>query len=349
MSANGANTETNATLIQVSIGPNSCSTWPAASSTCAWSATSTASASAFPPASSTSRTAPSRPASPRAISPTLAPRSPYSRATARPMPPLAPVITTVSVMSPVLSLREIAGSGSLLLPGNGQPRRALEHERVHEGLRQVPPPLPLGHVVFLRVQAGGTARGPVALEPAGRVQLPALLLQGEGHHEAAQQEGALGVAERPLVVPEPVGVTVLGELVGIGAQRFHRARVVGRQRPADRRQQQRRIDRGVVRGALPAPGGVHRLRAGPGEDHVGEAGPVRGLRLGAAGPGGGAQPGHGGEPAVRPGLVAELPDPGVVLLPPFRDRAGAALRGPPALGVQPVLTGCGREQQRRFA
>ena len=42
---------------------------------------------------------------PRAMSPTLAPRAPYSRAVARAMPALAPVMTTVWVME-VVSLLE---------------------------------------------------------------------------------------------------------------------------------------------------------------------------------------------------------------------------------------------------
>src|SRR5881398_2110104 len=116
-------------------------------------------ASALPPASSTSAAAAARPASPRAISPTLAPRWPNSRAVARPMPPLAPVITTVSVMNTFL--RRKRRVGSRLLPGGGQPHGALEHERVHERLRQVAPHLSLGDVVFLGEQAGGSARGPV--------------------------------------------------------------------------------------------------------------------------------------------------------------------------------------------
>ena len=103
--ANGANTEVNATLIHTSMGPNCASISVAAFSSCAWSATSAGTASAWPPASVTSFAAPSRPACPRAISPTLAPRAPYSRAVARAMPALAPVMTTVCVME-VASLLE---------------------------------------------------------------------------------------------------------------------------------------------------------------------------------------------------------------------------------------------------
>ena len=82
---------------------------------------------------------------------------------------------------------------------------------MHERLRQVPPQLPLGHVVLLAVEAGSAAGCPVPLEPAGRVHLAALLVQGQGQHETAEQEGALGVLQRPLVVAEPVGVAVLGQ------------------------------------------------------------------------------------------------------------------------------------------
>ena len=105
ISANGANTEVKATLIHTSMGPNWASISVAAFSTWAWSATSAGTARAWPPASMTSCAAPSRPAWPRAISPTLAPRAPYSRAVARAMPALAPVMTTVCVME-VASLLE---------------------------------------------------------------------------------------------------------------------------------------------------------------------------------------------------------------------------------------------------
>ena len=84
---------------------------------------------------------------------------------------------------------------------------------MHERLGQVPSQLPFGYVVFLGVQAGGTARGPGALEPADGADLVALLVQGQGQDEPAEQEGALGITQRPRVVPEPVGVAVLGEFV----------------------------------------------------------------------------------------------------------------------------------------
>ena len=88
-----ANTELNATLTQMSMGPSSASVRSAAMWICSWSATSVGSSSARPPAARTSAAAPARPFVPRASSATDAPRSPYARATARPTPALAPVTT----------------------------------------------------------------------------------------------------------------------------------------------------------------------------------------------------------------------------------------------------------------
>src|SRR6478735_10531728 len=76
------------------MGPSSSSTRSAAVKTRAWSATSTGMSRALPPPARTSRAAPAKPFSPRASSATRAPRAPYAVATARPIPPLAPVITT---------------------------------------------------------------------------------------------------------------------------------------------------------------------------------------------------------------------------------------------------------------
>ena len=97
ISQNGAKTEVNATFTQTSIGPNRSSACSAARSTASKSATSVGTASAVPPALCTASAAASRPSSPRAISTTFAPRRPKSSAVARPIPALAPVITTVSV------------------------------------------------------------------------------------------------------------------------------------------------------------------------------------------------------------------------------------------------------------
>ncbi len=82
---------------QTSIGPNRSSACSAARSTASKSATSVGTASALPPAPCTASAAAARPSSPLAISTTFAPRRPKSSAVARPIPALAPVITTVSV------------------------------------------------------------------------------------------------------------------------------------------------------------------------------------------------------------------------------------------------------------
>ena len=94
ISVNGANTDVNATLIHTSIGPNASSAWLAAESTWAGSATSVCTVSACPPAWRTSAAAPSSPERPRASSVTFAARRPNRIAVSRPMPALAPVITT---------------------------------------------------------------------------------------------------------------------------------------------------------------------------------------------------------------------------------------------------------------
>ena len=125
--------------------------------------------------------------------------------------------------------------------------RAFQHQGVHERLWEVASHLAFGHVVFLAIQPGSPARGPVPLEPAGGVHLAALLLQGQGHQEPAQQESTLGLLERPLVMTEPVGIAVLRQLGHVGTQRLDRARIVGGHCTADGRQQKRGVQ-GAVSG-----------------------------------------------------------------------------------------------------
>jgi len=90
---------------------------------------------------------------------------------------------------------------------------------VHESLRKVPPHLVLVGVVLLAEQLRRPARRAGALEPADRLGVPVLVVQGERDTESAQQERALGLVQRPVVVPEAVGVAVDGELLEIGVQR----------------------------------------------------------------------------------------------------------------------------------
>ena len=123
---------------------------------------------------------------------------------------------------------------------------------MHERLRKVAAQLALRHVVLLRVQTRRAARGAVPLEPAGRLDFAALLMEGESHHETAQHEGALGVAERPVVVPEPVGEPVLSQGGYERVERRNAARIVGGHRAPDAGQQQRGVQGRVIRGALPA-------------------------------------------------------------------------------------------------
>ncbi len=72
--------------------------------------------------------------------------------------------------------------------------RCLEQQGMYESLRQVAAQLTLPNVEFLGEQAGRTARGAVALEPADGCQIVALLVVRQRHQEAAQQEGSFGIA-----------------------------------------------------------------------------------------------------------------------------------------------------------
>src|SRR4051812_44337720 len=83
----------------MSIGPSASSTACAADFTASQSARSVGSTRAWPPASSISFLAPSSPSRPRAISAIWAPSCANLRATARPMPEVAPVITTTSPLA----------------------------------------------------------------------------------------------------------------------------------------------------------------------------------------------------------------------------------------------------------
>src|SRR4051794_34003998 len=94
----GANTVVIALFTQMSIGPNASSTATAADRTASQSARSTGSTSACPPACSTSRFASSSASRLRAISPIRAPSCANRRTIARPIPELAPVTTTTSLL-----------------------------------------------------------------------------------------------------------------------------------------------------------------------------------------------------------------------------------------------------------
>ena len=73
---------------------------------------------------------------------------------------------------------------------------------MHERLGQVAPQLALVHVVLLRVQAGRTAGRAAALESVRGRSPIAAHLRHLGQPETAQQEGALGLVQRPAVVAE---------------------------------------------------------------------------------------------------------------------------------------------------
>src|SRR5205085_10365698 len=109
-----------------------------------------------------------------------------------------------------------------------QPGGGLDEKCVDEGLRQVAAQLVLVRVELLAEQLRRSAGCAGALVPAERLNLLALLVQGQGGEEAAQQERSLGVGQRPGVVAEAVGVTVAGEVLPVAVQGRDGARVLRR-------------------------------------------------------------------------------------------------------------------------
>ena len=129
-------------------------------------------------------------------------------------------------------------------------------QRVDEGLGKVPAELVFAGVEFLGIQLRWAAGGTGPFVPAGGVDGAALLVQGQGDEESAEGEGSFGLGQRPVVVPEPVGVPVDGQLVQVGVQGRGGAGVVGGDGAAQRREQQRRVQVRVGGRALPPAGGV---------------------------------------------------------------------------------------------
>ena len=82
-----------------------------------------------------------------------------------------------------------------------------------------------------------------------------------------------------------------------------------------------------------------------------ERDPAGGLLAAGAALGDLAQAGGADQAAVRPGIGVDLPDSGVGvgLAPALLDRIDRGLRGPPTVGVEVVVSGCGGEQQQRLA
>ena len=149
----------------------------------------------------------------------------------------------------------------------------------------------LGDVELFGVQAGWSAGGAVALEPAGSADVFVLLVVGECHPEPAQQESAFGLAERPFVGSVAVAVAVLGEFCVDGVQGGERPRVAGGDRSADGGEQERGVGARVGGGTLPASGRVLRALGGVGDDVVGEFDPCGGLLAARAATADGAQAG----------------------------------------------------------
>src|SRR4051812_21486084 len=147
-------------------------------------------------------------------------------------------------------------SSSARTPSASERDRALERERVHEGLRQVPAQLTLAHVELLAQQPGRPAGRAGALEPAQRVLAPTLLAQREREQEAAQQERSLGLAERALVHAVAVTEVILRQLREHRVKRLADPRIVRRDGPAQSGEHERSVDPLVPGRPLPAPGGM---------------------------------------------------------------------------------------------
>ena len=311
-----------ATLTQTSIGPSCSSTVAAARSTCVGSATSAGTDErASPGRLDLLGGAPARPLSPRASRATAAPRGAERRSpSARPIPPLAPVTTTTCCCACCAHVDSFVVGGAVVEPicgvvvtacpgaaGLGEPLGRLEEQGVHERLRGVAAQLPLVDVVLLGEQAGRPAGGPVALEPAHRLDLRALLVRGQRHQEAAEQEGALGVGEGSLVRAEPVHVA--------RRRPARRARRPGWRASGDRRPASRRGCRAAAARRRP---GRRRAPAASGPSGAGSRGAVsasiasaRALQAAPPGPPGprgrGAQAGRAGQPGVGPALRRPAP------------------------------------------
>lgn len=139
----------------------------------------------------------------------------------------------------------------------GEAGGSLQQQGVHERLREVAAQLPLGDVELLGIQAGRAAGAAAPFKPSIRVDHAALLVFGQCHDEPAQQERSLCFFQGAVVVAETVNEVVLGQLVAAGGEGGAGARVVGGQGATDGGQQQGRIDRWAVGGALPVAVGVH--------------------------------------------------------------------------------------------
>src|SRR2546423_4294032 len=129
---------------------------------------------------------------------------------------------------------------------SGAAGRTLQQQRVDEGLREVATELPLQDVELLGEQTRRPARGSISLEPTCRLDVIALLCVRERDDEAAEKEGAFGLAEPSFVEPVSVGVAVLGQLVLDGAERGDRPRIVVGNCTSDCGQEKRNVDSLVV-------------------------------------------------------------------------------------------------------
>jgi hypothetical protein len=165
----------------------------------------------------------------------------------------------------------------------------------------------------------------------GGYRVPAGVL-GLCHPQAAEQERALRLMQRPGIVPETVDKAVGPELVAHRRDSGLAAGIVQPDPAADDRQQQGGIHPLVVRRPLPAAGRV-RAVGQAGRDRVGQRAPAGRLllpvpaarhRSGAhvpGRPGDRAQPGHAGEPGVRPAPAVKFPVRG---FPPGKPGRGTA-------------------------
>ena len=241
-------------------------------------------------------------------------------------PAPADAATVARIRSPTMSwfgclsvARGVVNAAGRRCRGHAEPDGRLQQQGVDERLGQVAAQLALLDVVLLGVDPGGTAGGPVAFEPAGRADRVARLRGWPGRWPARRAgrrprprraaARRAGTGRRSRRVPgrrarRRASPRCAGRR---GAARRGWRAAAGRRRPAGRR--------GRVATAARV-GGVRGWCA------RGWCRPGRSTRrlAGRRHPGGGPQPGDAGELGVGPLPGFQLPDAGVGLLPPLRDR-----------------------------
>ena len=213
-----------------------------------------------------------------------------------------------------------------------------EMEGVHKRLRQISAHLVFVNVPFFGVNAGGAGAASGPFEPSDGLENLPLLVEGEGGGEPTEAERSFRMGQRKVAVPEPVGVTILGQVVehGMKGGRSFGDRQRGPLRGA--REQEGSVDGGVIRRPLPVSVGVGRGVGRSGHDPIGQGTPPCGIRraMTAKSSGSLAKPGGADEPAMGPGTIVDLPYPGVGFLPSGINGCSGNSCGADAIWTDPV-------------